>query len=70
MLLPAPPNHSVRVRVTILDAPPSSMGISQGQTMAAALERLAAKNGSSQLPDRAALERQIRQDRPLPRHET
>ncbi|MEX2139695.1 MAG: hypothetical protein WD894_10565 [Pirellulales bacterium] len=60
------PDRAVRVQVTLLDTLPSRAVTSQGHLMAAALERLAATNGSRELPDGVTWEREIRQDRPLP----
>jgi hypothetical protein len=61
-----PPHQGVRVYVTLLDAVPNGGGESQGCRMAAALEKLAAMQRVSAIPDPAAWEREQRQDRPLP----
>lgn len=55
----------VAVRVTILDEATPESG-DQGQRMAAALERLAASQVPSNLPDPATWERETRRERPLP----
>jgi hypothetical protein len=64
------PEDAVAVYVTILDEPvvPSPI-IQQGQSMAAALERLAAVNALADLTDPVAWEREMRQDRLLPDRE-
>lgn len=57
----------VPVQVTILDEPLlRSQQQARGQQMAAALERLAAKNGLADIPDPAKWQRETRQDRSLP----
>jgi hypothetical protein len=60
-----PADQGVRVRVTLLDKVPVPDG-SQGQRMAAALERLAASRSLTHIPDPAAWEREMRGDRPFP----
>ena len=62
-----PPDQPVRVHVTLLDK--VSVGdspASQGQRMAAALERLAANRSLLGIADPSAWQREIREDRPLP----
>ncbi len=62
--------HPVAVHVTILEeTAPLREQITQGQRMAAALERLAALHALADLTDPATWEREIRQDRPLPDRE-
>jgi hypothetical protein len=58
---------SVKVFVSILDKPQSPLSKAErGRRMAAALEQLASINTFADIEDPAALEREIRQDRPLP----
>jgi hypothetical protein len=60
-------DQPVAVYVTILDeGAPSSKAVSQGQRMAAALERLAATGAFQDVVDPASWQRETRHDRPLP----
>ena len=60
---------AVEVFVTILDESVASPSVSQGQRMAAALERLAAIDALAEVTEPAKWEREIRQDRILPDRE-
>jgi hypothetical protein len=62
-----PSDQAVRVHVTLLErVTVASPQTSQGQRMAAALERSAALPALEEISDPAAWERETRQDRPLP----
>ncbi len=63
-----PAHHQgVRVQVTLLERVEEVQeGGTQGQRMAAALERVAAACSLVGIPDPAAWEREVREDRPLP----
>ena len=58
------PGKAVNVHVTVLDEPAGSE-TSQGQRMAAALEKLAQSQGLSGV-DAGRWEREVRTERPLP----
>lgn len=59
--------HPVPVHVTILDeALLRSQRQARGQQMAAALERLATKDGLASIPDPVIWQREMREDRSLP----
>jgi hypothetical protein len=61
------PDEAVPVHVTLLrKAPAPAEGGSQGERMAAALEKLAAIPALPDIPDPSAWERETRADRPLP----
>jgi hypothetical protein len=62
------PDRAARVHVTLLERVPVPNG-NQGQRMAAALEKLAASQALAYIPDPAAWEREMREDRPLPGRE-
>jgi len=65
-----PKEQGIAVHVTVLDgAPDPQPAVNQGQQLAAILERLAALRPFADMPDPAAWERDIRQDRPLPGRE-
>ena len=65
-----PRDQAVRVHVTLLDkVGEASATCGQGRRMAEALERLAAGHALEDIPDPAAWERDLRQDRPLPDRE-
>jgi hypothetical protein len=57
-----PPDRAVPVHVTLLDRA-AAVDPEQGRRMAAALERLAARNALSEIVDPTAWERETRQDR-------
>lgn len=61
---PELPPGGVRVQSTFLDTLPKAA--TQGQQMAAALARVAAKGALDGIADPAAWEREVRQDRELP----
>lgn len=65
-----PPEKPVAVLVTILDEGAAAReGVSQGQRMAAALEQLAAMHALPDIGNPVAWEREMRQDRELPRQD-
>jgi hypothetical protein len=57
------PSAPLPVDVTVLDSTPNG---SRGRDMAHALEEIASRGGIASIPDPAAWQREIRQDRPLP----
>jgi len=57
------PSAPLPVDVIVLDTTPNG---SRGKEMADALAQIAARGGISSIPDPAAWQREIRQDRPLP----
>lgn len=61
-----PPGLGVQVHVTVVDPTLPAPAATQGERMAAALQKLAASQSLREMPDPAAWEREIRQDRSLP----
>lgn len=65
------PDQPVAVYVTILgESAPPSIAISQGQRMAAALERLAATSAFKDITDPVSWQREARHDQSLPDRES
>jgi hypothetical protein len=62
-------DHPLIVHVTILEHGTAAEEVSRGQAMAALLEQLAARGTLSDMADPAEWQRELRQDRPLPRRE-
>lgn len=58
----------VRVHITVLEPAAAEPDRSRGQAMADALQKIADRGGIAAIPDPAAWQRDIRQDRPLPEH--
>lgn len=68
---PPAPEGPTQVAITLLTPQPESEDVrrAQRQLAVAALAELAAAGGIASIPDPAAWEREIRQDRPLPGRE-
>ncbi|MEL7036233.1 MAG: hypothetical protein AAFO04_11520 [Cyanobacteria bacterium J06592_8] len=66
--VPTVSDRPVRVHVTFLEDPSTSATASQGQRMAEILAKIADLNPFADI-DPKALQREIRQDRPLPYRE-
>jgi hypothetical protein len=60
-------DRPLTVQVTILEQGTAADEVSRGQAMAALLEKIAARGRLTAIEDPVKWQREIRQDRPLPR---